>query len=280
MDRQPHSGFVSDFLALLLWCGVFALFAAGALKVTSAHWGREATWWLGIAELLFLAMVYCVRREALRCILLCAAFTLFATVSAYHLVTHAESCGCLGFISVAPQVMLSFDVLMASGACGAVVLSRKGNVGFFDGLGISVARCCCAGLLVASVTTVVLTQDAMRHATQTNASLLALDSRAHDISNAFAIDLTHGEWHVAVLKQSCSTCKKVLAAERTEKSPALIVMFVDDVFAFYAEKVPDDFELMVSPIHAKAGVDSAIVMPASMQMRDGKIIGFRSLVEA
>ncbi|MCH7727550.1 MAG: hypothetical protein IH991_13855 [Planctomycetes bacterium] len=149
-------------------------------------------------------------------------------------------------------------------------------MGFFDGGGICVGRCFCAGLLVVSIASIVLTNEATQRSKQIDASLVGLRLRASDISDAFPIDLMDGEWEVTVLRQSCPDCKELLADRRGD--PLLIAMFVDDVCAFYAEELPDESELIVSPIYATAETDRAIVMPASMQMRNGKVVAVRFLV--
>ncbi|MFV1965862.1 MAG: hypothetical protein ACC628_10595 [Pirellulaceae bacterium] len=269
----------SDLLTLGLWCGVFSLAAAGVLKVaTGLGDGSPFTIWLGIAELSFLGLLYRVRGEQVRCALLCAVFTAFAAASAYHSRTNAESCGCLGFIRVGPFAMLLFDLFVALSACAALVRCWSRNTGFFEDATICVGRCVCAGLLVVSVASLVIAGDAARLAKQADTSLGVLGRWANDISSAFVFDLKDGDWDIVVLRQSCPTCKELLAQEDGKHGPRLVAIFVDDVLAFYAEELSGGSESVLAPIITNTGFDN-VVTPSSMRMQNGKVVGFRSMVQ-
>jgi len=267
-----------DFVTLLLWCGIASLAAAGILKVVAGLGsGSLSNFLLGSAELVFVAAIYWAGRELLRCALLFAVFTGLAGVSAYHLYTNVESCGCFGFINVAPLAMFAFDSLVAFAACTAFVWHREGNTGFFQGASVCAGRCCCAGLLVASVAPLVSDRDKAQVTKQVDSSLVALGARMSEISNAFVIDMADGDWDVTILRQSCPSCIQLLADGRVETETAFVVMFVDDACAFYSEDTSDGLEFFVSPILTGSGTDDVVVTPSSMRMRDGKIVEFRSL---
>lgn len=278
MGRWSLRAVWSSCLIGLLWCGMFSLCAAGVLKVFSGFWdGLPATISLGIVELFFVAALYWVRHERLRYTFTFAVFAMLAAVSAYRTLTNAASCGCLGFISVPPLSMFTFDLLVASAALAMLMRRRQGNTGAHDHVGLYGYGRCSAVLVVACVACFAIASGTTHLKKQADTSLVVLGSRANDIGDAFVIDLMHGDWWITILRQSCPTCKELLANGRLGYEPVLIAMFVDDVVAFYAEDTPDSTELIVSPILTSAGTVNAVTTPGSVRLRDGKMIEFRPL---
>jgi hypothetical protein len=270
--------FPADLLVLSLWSGIAAIAVAGALKIwTGLAAGSLLTLGIGIAELGFLAALLRIRRERVRCAMLLFLFTAFAAVSAFRFLTGAESCGCLGFLRIAPIAMLSFDALVALAALAALVWTCNGEVRVLEDTVVGLARSACAAVLVSSIVALIVAGDTVRLETRARDSLRALQRSVDSIRHAFAFELQDGDWEIAILRQSCPECREFVAGAHTKHAPPLVAIFVDDAIAFYTQPLFATSDFVVAPIVSDARSE-VVATPSSVRMRNGRIVDLNSMI--
>lgn len=173
--------------------------------------------------------------------------------------------------------MLSFDAFVILAAVLSLFRSRRGE-SRLDGSSLpSTPRIIFASLLLVGLMGLAVESGSARFEEKQQAGFAGVTSRTLEIRSAFPIELDSGDWEVAMLRQSCPTCRAVLADAPGSDCPVFVAMLVDDAPAFYAERFPGD--CTIAPLITSRGGDREIVVPARVRIREGNVVSFRSLPE-